>query len=40
MSLRFRSRFPENEIIHSDRMLGLTNEPDGNFDFLRTGRIR
>jgi peptide/nickel transport system substrate-binding protein len=32
--------FPENEIVHSDRMLGLENEPDGNFDFLRDGRVR
>lgn len=32
--------FPENEIVHSERMVGLTNEPDGNFDFLRDGRVR
>ena len=32
--------FPENEIVHTDRMVGLKNEPDGNFDFLRSARVR
>lgn len=32
--------FPENEIVHTERVKGLTNEPDGNFDFLRRAKLR
>ena len=32
--------FPENEIVHTNRIIGLTNEPDGNFDFLRKAQVK
>jgi peptide/nickel transport system substrate-binding protein len=32
--------FPENETVHTNRTTGITNQPDGNFDFLRAGRVR
>ena len=32
--------FPDNEIIHTDRMIDIHTNPDGNFDFLRQARMR
>ena len=32
--------FPQNEIVHTHRTAGLSNEPDGNFDFLRSAALR
>lgn len=32
--------FPQNELVHTARLTGLYNEPDGNFDYLRTARLR
>ncbi|GAC1422554.1 MAG: peptide-binding protein [Acidobacteriaceae bacterium] len=32
--------FPDNEIIHTHRIAGVHNEPDGNFAYLRDARVR
>ena len=32
--------FPENEVIHTHRIDGIHNEPDGNFDYLRDALVR
>ncbi|MDP9039525.1 MAG: ABC transporter substrate-binding protein [Acidobacteriota bacterium] len=31
--------FPQNRILHSRRMRGVHNEPDGSYDYLRDGRV-
>jgi peptide/nickel transport system substrate-binding protein len=32
--------FPENEVVHTTRLVGVRAEGDGNYDYLRKARVR
>jgi peptide/nickel transport system substrate-binding protein len=32
--------YPDNEVVHTERLQGVVSQGDGNFDFLRQGVVR